>query len=205
MPRKNLIRSNVLPYHVTARANNQEWFTLPMEQVWDLTLQSLKEAHSLHKVEIISFVLMSNHYHLLIRTPDANLDKFMYEFNKRLAFRLKDKTGNINHVLGSRYKWCLIQSQKYFMNCYRYIYQNPLRANITYKCEYYPYSSLHSQVFNKQFCVPLHDNIGFKDPHMLNWINEKIEMQEVEFIRKGLKQREFDTVLTRSSRRKKEI
>ena len=83
MPRKNLIRCNNLPYHVTSRANNKEWFALPMDQVWKICQDCLKAAFDLHKVEIIAFVLMNNHYHLILRTPDANLDQFMYEFNKR--------------------------------------------------------------------------------------------------------------------------
>lgn len=52
-----------------------------MDEVWQICLDCMKEAHQKHKVEVISFVLMSNHYHLLLRTPDANLDLFMYEFN----------------------------------------------------------------------------------------------------------------------------
>lgn len=201
MPRKNLIRSNFLPYHVTSRANNQRWFTLPMDEVWRLALQCLKEAYDKHNVEVISFVLMSNHYHLIVRTPDANLDQFMYEFNKRLAFALKDKTESINHLLGARYKWCLIHSQKYFMNCYRYVFQNPVRANVSRRCEFYPYSTLHSQVYNREFIIPLHDSVGFKDPHTLKWINEKIDSEEAVALKKGLSRSELKTLKLRETRR----
>ena len=201
MPRKNLIRSSHLPYHVTSRANNQKWFSLPMDQVWDICLKCIKEAHEKHKVEIISFVLMSNHYHLIVRTPEANLDQFMYEFNKRLAFRLKDTTDNINHLLGGRYKWCLIQSQKYFANCYRYVYQNPRRALITDRCEHYPYSTLHFIVYNKDFVVPIFDQMGFKDPFNLNWLNEQINEEETLMLKNGLKRAELKILKVRSNRR----
>lgn len=201
MPRKNLIRCNNLPYHVTSRANNQEWFKLPMEQVWDICQKSLKEAHEKHKVEIISFVLMSNHYHLMIRTPDANLDQFMYEFNKRLAFRLKDSQTNLNHVLGGRYKWCLIHSQQYFLNCYRYVYQNPLRAQIVERCEHYPFSTLNALIKGSPFAVPLHDAIGFKDPFMLNWINARIDEEELIVVKKALAKSELKALKLRGTRR----
>lgn len=200
MPRKNLIRSNNLPYHVTSRANNQKWFELPLNKVWDICQECLKLANELHPVEIISFVLMSNHYHLLVRTPDANLDQFMYEFNKRLAKSLKTKTDNINHLLGGRYKWCLIHSQKYFGNCYRYVYQNPKRAMITERCENYPYSTLHCIVYNKNFVVPIFDQMGFKDPHTLNWLNESMN-EEADLIKKALQKSEFKELKMRSSRR----
>lgn len=172
-----------------------------MEKVWSICLTCLKEAHEKHKVEVISFVLMNNHYHLLVRTPDANLDQFMYEFNKRLAHTLLVTTDHINHLLGGRYKWCLIESQKYFMNCYRYVYQNPRRALITDRCEYYPFSSLNALVFHKEFSVPLHDSFGFKDPHVLNWINEKIDEQETMLLKKGLRRSELKTLKDRATRR----
>lgn len=201
MPRKNLIRSHNLPYHVTSRANNQKWFSLPMEQVWSICLKCIKEAHDKHKVEIISFVLMSNHYHLIVRTPEANLDSFMYEFNKRLAFNLKDSTEGSNHLLGSRYKWCLIESQKYFGNCYRYVYQNPRRAMIADRCEHYPYSTLHFIVNNKDFVVPLFDQMGFKDPFALNWLNQQMEDDETEAIKHALRRSELKALKLRSNRR----
>lgn len=204
MPRKNLIRNETLPYHVTSRANNQEWFSLPLSEVWAICTRCLKEAYDKHKVEIISFVLMSNHYHLIVRTPDANLDQFMYEFNKRLAFSLKDSTGNINHLLGGRYKWCLIYSQKYFGNCYRYVYQNPKRAHITEKCENYPYSTLHCIVYNKEFVVPIFDQMGFKDQYALNWLNENIDDEETNLIRSGLRRAELKELKDRANRRSAE-
>lgn len=205
MPRKNLIRSDQLPYHVTTRANNKLWFTLPLEEVWEISQRCIKEAYDLHPVEIISFVLMSNHYHLLIRTPKANLDSFMYEFNKRLAFNLKSKTGHVNHVLGGRYKWCLIQSQDYFKNCYRYIYQNPRRAMLATRCEEYPFSTLHYLFSNKQFAVPLYADMDLNDPHVINWLNEKLDNTESAQLQKGLRKSEFKGLVDRSNRRKKII
>lgn len=204
MPRKNLIRSNDLPYHVTSRANNKKWFSLPLEQVWDICQKSIKEANEKHKVEIISFVLMSNHYHLILRTPEANLDRFMYEFNKRLAFSLKDNSDNINHILGSRYKWCLIESQKYFINCCRYVYQNPRRALLTKNCENYPFSTLHFLVNAKDFVVPIFESMDFKDPQYLNWLNENVNEEENISIKKGLRRSEFKILKNRSSRRAKD-
>ena len=198
MPRKNLIRSKIFPYHVTSRANNQEWFSLPMNKVWEICQKCLKDAYDIHRVEVISFVLMSNHYHLLVRTPDLNLDSFMYEFNKRLAFNLKNKTDNINHLLGGRYKWCLIQSQQYFGNCYRYVYQNPMRANIAKRCEDYPYSTLHYITSHKIFCVPLFDQMGFKDDYNLNWLNQNINDDEREMIQKGLRRSELKSLSNKS-------
>ena len=73
MPRKKLIRTDQFPYHVTTRTNNKNWFSLPLEETWNICLRSLHKANKLNKVNLHAFVLMKNHYHLLLETPEANL------------------------------------------------------------------------------------------------------------------------------------
>lgn len=186
MPRKLLIRSENLPYHVTSRSHNKEQFPLPIKRVWELANYSFKEANEIHPINLISFVLMSNHYHLLLYTPNGNLDRFMYEFNKRLALKIHSEAGVINQVFGGRYKWCLIQSQQYLSNCYRYVYQNPVRAGLVKRCEDYPFSTLHCSAKHSIFSIPIHDKYGFKDEYCLRWLNQKINIDEVESLKKSL-------------------
>jgi putative transposase len=186
MPRRLLIRSKNLPYHVTARSHNKTPFALSSQEIWQLVKTSFKEAYAVHHIELISFVLMSNHYHMILLTPEGNLDQFLYEFNKRLALKIQKRTGQINQIFGGRYKWCLIQSQNYFMNCYRYVYQNPVRAGLSKDCQSYPFSTLNYALGNDEFVIPIQDKYGFKDEHGLRWLNQKIEESEKELLRKGL-------------------
>lgn len=202
MPRKNLIRSNNLPYHVTARSNNKEWFTLPMPEMWKVVQDSLREAIEVHRVEVIAFVLMGNHYHMLLLTPEGNLDSFMYELNKRLALKIKTSTGQINRIFGGRYKWCLIQSQHYLINCYKYVYQNPVRAGLVQYCEDYPFSTLRCLISNVRFSIPIHDKYGFKDEYGLRWLNQKIDFEEEEALRNGLSKSVLVTLKSRESRKR---
>lgn len=186
MARKPLIRSKNLPYHVTSRSHNKAPFSVAMPVMWRLVNESFKEAYHVHPVELISFVLMTNHYHMILVTPNGNLDEFIYEFNKRLAIKVQKASGQINQVFGGRYKWCLIQSQSYFMNCYRYVYQNPVRAGISRDCQSYPYSTIHHLLGKSLFVIPIHDRYGFKDEHGLRWMNLEIAEKEKEVLRKGL-------------------
>lgn len=186
MPRKNLIRSKQLPYHVTARSHNKVQFELPPHEMWGIIKDCIKDAYRAHKVELISFVLMSNHYHMILITPDGNIDLFLYEFNKRIALKVQKRTGSINQIFGGRYKWCLIETQNYFMNCYRYVYQNPVRAGLSEKCESYPFSTLGLSIRNESFIIPLHDEYGLKDKHGLKWLNQTIEEEEKKILKKGL-------------------
>lgn len=186
MPRKPLIRSEYLPYHVTSRSHNKIPFPIPLEQVWSISKECFQEANNIHAIKLISFVLMDNHYHMIIQTPDGNLDKFMYEFNKRFAKKILDRSGGINHILGGRYKWCLIESQKYFSNCYRYVYQNPIRANIVDKCEEYSFSTLPVALGKKNFPIPIDDSFVFNENLTLEWLNSKVRDEEVVALKRGL-------------------
>lgn len=201
MGRKSLIRASLLPYHVTARTNNKEWFDLPLNEVWAYVQEALKEAEKIHHVELISFVLMGNHYHMLVITPECNLDLFMYEFNKRLSLKIRQQTERINKIFGSRYKWCLIQSQNYFFNCYRYVYQNPVRAGVVELCEDYPFSTLNSITKHHNFSVPIHDRYGFKDEYGLRWLNKKIDEREMLELRKKLSRSTLVDLKTKSGRK----
>ncbi len=203
MGRATLVRTHLYPYHVTTRTNNKEWFDIPLREVWKMCLHSLSHAHSVYPVNLISFVLMQNHYHMILRTPDANLDLFMYEFNKRLSLLIRSRSKRINSVFGGRYKWCLIRSQTYLYNCYRYVYQNPLRAEIVHRCENYPYSSLHYLIHNKVFPIPLYDAFGFKDEFALHWLNQKVTKDEAMAIKNGLRKTKINDIISNRKTRQK--
>jgi len=201
MPRSKLIRTHLYPYHVTIRTNNKEWFDIPLSKVWSFCLDSLKEANEFHPIHLVSFVLMSNHYHMILKTPDSNLDQFMYEFNKRLSLRVRKKSQRINSIFGGRYKWCLIKNQTYLYNCYRYVYQNPLRAGVTTNVANYPYSSLYYLVHGKKFPLMLIDSFGFKDHFALTWLNKTIDEVEISGIRNGLQFSSLDDLKSRTTRK----
>jgi putative transposase len=110
----------------------------------------------------------------------------MYEFNKRLALKIQNESGVINQIFGGRYKWCLIQSQQYLANCFRYVYQNPVRAGVVARCEDYPYSTLQNCLGISPFSIPIHDRFGFKDDYGLRWLNELINDYEVNSLKKNL-------------------
>lgn len=150
MPRRNLIRQREFPYHVITRTNDRQWFPLPMYQVWDLCKEAFVYAQSKCSVEINCFILMSNHYHLILTTPNEDIDKFMRFFNSHLSRSIAKYSGKTNHKFSNRYRWSIINNENYLKNVYRYIYQNPVRAQITESCGDYPYSSLYFTSFEAQ-------------------------------------------------------
>lgn len=188
MPKKKLIRQNVYPYHVITRNNNRDWFNIPIYEVWDICKESLIYALEREKVEINCFVLMSNHYHLLLTTPHENIDRFMMHFNWRISFMISNRINVINHKFSNRYKWSIVSKQSYLFNVYRYIYQNPIRAGICDECKDYPYSSLHFSNFEAEL-FNYRPHLNYSDSKHL--IEKRFDSEFDNCIRNSLKRSYF--------------
>ncbi len=200
MPRKKLIRTNLHPYHITIRSNNREWFDLPLQVVWNICMASLKISNTKYPVKLQAFVLMSNHYHLMLWTPNADLDKFMYVLNSSISKLMREQTGRINRIFGDRYKWSLIDDIKYYQTCLKYIYQNPLKAKIIQRCEDYKYSSIYYVSRNCDVGIDWHDPYMDSDEAIFfDWINT-VESNSEE-VGKALQKSVFKMPKNRSSRR----
>src|SRR5574338_252694 len=126
MPRKPLIRSQIYPYHVTSRANNREWFFLPQAICWEVFGEKLSIVSERYRAKVLAFVLMSNHFHLLIQTPDGNLDAIMNYLIREVSRTIGARSRRINRIFGGRYKWSLIQDECYIAHVYKYVYRNPV-------------------------------------------------------------------------------
>lgn len=192
MPRKHTIRTNVHPYHIVSRTNHKTWFKLPLDEVWALALDSLSLANQRHPVNFHAFVLMVNHYHLVIDTPNCDVDKFMYEFNKNFSLQLRDKTNLENKMFGGRYKWSLISSTSHYLNVLKYVFRNPIKANVCNSVKDYPFSSLMHFPEIISAYVTLEKYI--------NWFNEPHSIEQNESISRGLRNKFFRYVGTRIER-----
>lgn len=187
MPRKNLIRTDEFPYHITARSNNKECFDLPLALLWPIFKDIINEVQNNElRAYIPCYVLMKNHFHLLIWTSEGNIDKVMHFIMKKLAHAINKRSGRINHAFGGPYKWCLITNHHYYSNVVRYICQNPLRAKICQKVEDYPY--LHLPNFEL-----LEDHSS--QQALLEWLNESVSSEERTGVKKGLQKFEFKVSL----------
>lgn len=190
MSRQLLEKSETHPYHITSRCNNKEFFPIPLVHVWFIMMKQLKRCQVEHSLGIHAFVLMGNHFHLLCHTPKANIDQCMHQFLRNVAVEVNRKAEMSNHLWGGRYRWSLIDSQRHYYQVYRYIYQNPLRANLVSKVEDYAFSTLR-----KDLPFPLHSNVpmsfGGEEGELL-WLNEQYEEEDLKLIKSGLRKYQFD-------------
>ena len=127
-------------YHVASRGNNrQDIFLDDHDRHTCLTL--LEEAHPRFQLHLFAFCLMTNHYHLFLRTPQANLAAFMHWFNGTYTARFNRRHHRLGHLLQGRYKAVLVTDQSHWLHLSMYLHLNPVRAKLVEDPADYPWSS----------------------------------------------------------------
>jgi putative transposase len=129
MPYKKHIEDPSLPFHITARSINKEWF-VDIDEVWLIFENYLYYLKVAYDVEIFSFVLMSNHFHLLARFPKANASLAMQYFMRETSKRISKPAERINQVYGGRFFRSAINTHHYYNHVYKYVYRNPVDAKL---------------------------------------------------------------------------
>jgi len=130
-------------YHITARGNERN--TIFYEKTdYERFKSYLKEAQERYGYVLHCYVLMSNHYHLLIETPQGNMRQVMHYVNASYTNYLNKKRGRSGHLLQGRYKAILIDHNTYLLELSRYVHLNPVRAHLVERPEDYAYSSYRS-------------------------------------------------------------
>lgn len=134
-------------YHVMAKGNQGSYI---FEDAYNKRhfLGFLKSGVQRFDVEVYAFCIMGNHYHLLLRTREANLSFLMHFIGSSYASRLRDQ-GHIGHIFSGRYKSVPIESQRHALFVSRYIHINPQRAGIVEYPEEYPWSSCMSHLLEQ--------------------------------------------------------
>ena len=84
---------------------------------------------------------MSNHYHLVIETPEANLAEGMRQLNGVYTQRFNRRHGRVGHVFQRRYKAILVERDGYLLELARYVALNPVRAGMVDGPQDWPWSS----------------------------------------------------------------
>lgn len=198
MPRKPIQRSNDNYYHITARSNNREFFYLPTANVWEIMSRRLADLQREYNIQIAAFVLMNNHFHLLMLTPTEDIDRIMYFFMKNVTLDIQKCTGRINKIFGGRYKGSMIENYGYLVNVYKYILRNPIEVGIIDRAENYVYSSMFYQTqpftrapFSIQKVIPAIAFDEFENLDEVKWVNQRFEKHEANSISIGLQKAIF--------------
>jgi REP element-mobilizing transposase RayT len=113
-------------YHVTSRGNGRQvifWNDDDRERFLGQLADNLRVAGAV----LYAYVLMDNHFHLLIRTPRANLSRFMQRLLTAYALYARYKHRRPGHQLQGRFKAKLVEDETYLLAVTRYIHLNPIK------------------------------------------------------------------------------
>lgn len=127
-------------YHVTSRGNEKGIvYTDDRDRVKFLSL--IKKGYRRYGYFLRAHVLMGNHYHLLVETPNANLSKAMHDLNGSYTSYFNHRHKRSGHLFQGRYKAILVEKDAYLLELSRYIHLNPVRAGLVNAPEDYDWSS----------------------------------------------------------------
>ena len=108
-------------------------------------VRTLGEASVRAGFRVHAYALMSNHYHLLLETPKANLSRGMGWMQNAFTRRINTRHRLCGHVFGGRYKSILMEPGNCFWALLDYIHLNPVRAGMFREAdglESYPWRSV---------------------------------------------------------------
>lgn len=145
-------------YHVTARGNERRKIFFSKSD-YNKFKDYLKESRQKYGCLLHCYVLMTNHYHLLIETPKANLSNVMHHLNGSYTSYTNRKRGRSGHLFQGRYKAILVDRDTYLLELSRYVHLNPVRAKMAAKPEDYPHSTYRSYITKAEDDIVYHDLI----------------------------------------------
>jgi len=129
-------------YHVTARGNEgRSIFLGNGDDDQAIFLDILARTCERFNWICHAFCLMTNHYHLLVETPDANLSKGMRQLNGVYTQHINRTHGRAGHLFQGRFKGILVEKDSYLLELARYVVLNPVRANMVRRPRQWPWSS----------------------------------------------------------------
>lgn len=127
-------------YHVTSRGDRREdiYLSDADREAWLVLFAQVCERFNwiCH-----AYCLMTNHYHLVIETPEGNLVKGMRQLNGVYTQIVNRTHGRVGHVFQGRYKAILVEKDSYLLELARYVVLNPVRAGMVSDVGDWPWSS----------------------------------------------------------------
>jgi putative transposase len=140
MPRQPRLEIAGGTYHVTCRGNRQcPIFVDALDRERFLSL--LADVVRRNEWRCFGYCLMTNHFHLVLETPDPNLGHGMHRLNGLYAQRFNQRCGHKGHLFEERFHSGLIVSDVHMLELARYVVLNPIRAGICNLPEEWPWSS----------------------------------------------------------------
>jgi putative transposase len=114
-------------YHITCRGNDKKAI-YKNHHDRESFLAILSDSKNIYGIHLFAYILMDNHFHLLLETPLGNLSQFMRRFNISYTSYFNRTHNRVGHLFQGRYKSILVEKENYLSELSRYIHLNPVRT-----------------------------------------------------------------------------
>jgi len=128
-------------YHVVSHGNGKLWL-FKHDDAYSMFLDILGEYIKKYHVVIHNFVIMRNHFRLVVGTKSANLGLFMNQVLSHYAMYFNRVSRRRSSVFQRRYGAFLVQQDVYYKQLTKYIFYNPVKARLVKRPDDYKWSSL---------------------------------------------------------------
>jgi putative transposase len=149
MPRLPRIDVPGLTYHITNRGVKKLPIFLDDDDRQSF-VRLILLAKELFPFSVQAFSLMTNHFHLLIKTAEASISQIMQYVTGRYAQQFNRRHHQVGHAFQSRFHSIPVQTDAYLLTASSYIDLNAVRAGIVEKPEDYLWSSYRWTVSGKR-------------------------------------------------------
>ena len=136
-------------YHVLSRGNERRDIFFGDDDRRRF-LDTLADMAQRFEIKVFVYVLMDNHYHLLLRTARANLSRAMQWLGVTYTNRFNARHFRSGHLFQGRFKNMLVQNDAYLLQLSYYIHRNPLRAKMVARLADYRWSSYRAYAYGQQ-------------------------------------------------------
>lgn len=132
-------------YHVTSRGDRREdiYADDSDREAW---LDTLSQCCERFNWAIHAWCQMTNHYHLIVETAEANLSAGMRQLNGVYTQKVNRRHNRVGHVFQGRFKGILVERDSYLLELARYVVLNPVRAGLVKHVRQWKWSSYHAMV-----------------------------------------------------------
>ncbi len=119
-------------YHVTCRMvgdwRTDKTYLFKDDADHERFVDRLGERVEQFNIRLYLFVCMTNHFHLVFETPEANCSKFMQSLSTAYTVYYNLRHGRHGHLLDGRYKAKLVEGDDYLLSLSRYVHLNPVQV-----------------------------------------------------------------------------
>jgi len=127
-------------YHVLSRGNEKRKIFYDARD-YERFLEILGRMAEKFSLEIHAYVLMPNHYHLLLRTRYGNLSRAIQWLGVSYSVWFNRKHDRVGHLFHGRFKSFLAENERYLTALCLYVHGNPVRARLVERPADYRWSS----------------------------------------------------------------